>query len=388
MSPLIEFARRHLIADAAPLSPAERRRSALAGLAGVLLAGAILAVLPVPAPLKQMLPPMGASAVILFTLPHSPLAQPWSLVGGLSVSALIGLLCGHLIPLPMVAAALAVALAIFAMAALRCLHPPGGALALLTALAAGQSDPATVLAGVACNVVAMLAAVMAINNIVPGRRYPQCTSLPVLAKDAPPRLNIAHEDLQHALHEIDAYLDISEEDLVDVYNRATEHAFRRHARLRCRDVMTPSPVTVDFATDLNEAWALLRRHNIQSLPVIDRSRHVLGLLSLEDFLAHVPPDPGQRIGDNLRTLLRPTVTVTSDKPEVAGQIMRDARDDIIVAEADDDLAATAASLGRRHQHAVPVVDENHRLIGILTQGDVIAGLFGQLALADARKQAA
>lgn len=43
---------------------------------------------------------------------------------------------------------------------------------------------------------------------------------------------------------------------------------------------------------------------------------------------------------------------------------------------------------RRHQHTIPVVDENRRLIGILTQGDVIAGLFGQLALADAQRQAA
>lgn len=387
MSPLIEFARRHLIADAAPLSSGERLRSTLAGLAGVFLAGAVLTVLPLPAPVTQLLPPLGASAVILFTLPHSPLAQPWSFAGGLLVSALAGLVCGHFIPLPLVAAAAAVALAIFGMAALRCVHPPGGALALVTAVAVQESDPLTILAAVGCNVVAMLVGVMAVNNVVPGRRYPQCASLPTRTAGPPPRRSVAHEDLQHALHEIDAYLDISEQDLVDVYNRATEHAFRRHAGLRCRDVMTADPVTVEFATDLNDAWARLRAHKVQSLPVIDRSRRVIGLLSIEDFVAHVAPDPGRRIGDNLRDLLRQTPSVVSTKQEVVGQIMRSAQDDITVAHAYDDLAATAASLGRRHQHTVPVVDENRRLIGILTQGDVIAGLFGQLAVADARRGA-
>ena len=66
-------------------------------------------------------------AVLLFAAPASPLAQPWSVVGGNTLSTLVGVACVLLIPDPVAAAAVAVALAIAVMFALRCLHPPGGA---------------------------------------------------------------------------------------------------------------------------------------------------------------------------------------------------------------------------------------------------------------------
>ena len=94
MEALRQFAVRYLIADAVPLSARERWVSALAGCLGILLIQGILTVLPAGEKVSYMLAPLGASAVILFALPHSPLAQPWSLVGGLLLSALIGYGCG------------------------------------------------------------------------------------------------------------------------------------------------------------------------------------------------------------------------------------------------------------------------------------------------------
>ena len=91
---LRQFSLRYLIADAAPLSRRERWSSALAGFLGMLLMQAVLTVVPAGPGLSYLLAPLGASAVILFALPHSPLAQPWSLIGGLLISAIIGALCG------------------------------------------------------------------------------------------------------------------------------------------------------------------------------------------------------------------------------------------------------------------------------------------------------
>ncbi|MFY3842095.1 HPP family protein, partial [Achromobacter xylosoxidans] len=78
--------------------------------------------------------PMGASAVLLFAAPASPLAQPWSIMAGNFVSALIGVFCAQSIADPGVAAATAAALAIATMFWLRCLHPPSGAVALTAVL--------------------------------------------------------------------------------------------------------------------------------------------------------------------------------------------------------------------------------------------------------------
>lgn len=77
---------------------------------------------------------MGAATVLVFAVPESPLARPWPLVGGHLVSALVGVTCAKVIPDPALAAASAVALAILAMQLLRCVHPPGGAAAMVAVI--------------------------------------------------------------------------------------------------------------------------------------------------------------------------------------------------------------------------------------------------------------
>ena len=77
-----------------------------------------------------IVPSLGASAVLIFAAPHSPFAQPWAVLGGHLLSALVGVACWKLVPNATLAAGLAVGLAIGVMHLARCLHPPGGATAL------------------------------------------------------------------------------------------------------------------------------------------------------------------------------------------------------------------------------------------------------------------
>lgn len=118
---------------------------------------------------------MGASAVLLFVAPHSAMSQPWPLVGGHIVSALIGVACARHIEMLAIATPLAAALSIFAMAVLRCVHPPGGAAALI-AVVGGNDVHALgyqfVLTPVLVNVVIMLIATWLINNYLLRRTYP------------------------------------------------------------------------------------------------------------------------------------------------------------------------------------------------------------------------
>jgi len=80
----------------------------------------------------------GASAMLIFGIPHSPVSQPWPLVGGHLVSAIIGVSAYFLIPNPIVASSAAIGLAMLAMHYARCMHPPGGATAV-TAVVGGTT---------------------------------------------------------------------------------------------------------------------------------------------------------------------------------------------------------------------------------------------------------
>ena len=77
---------------------------------------------------------LGASALLVFALPGSPMAQPWAVIAGNTLSALVGISCFHLIGQPLLALPAAAALSILGMFVLRCLHPPAAAVSLIVVL--------------------------------------------------------------------------------------------------------------------------------------------------------------------------------------------------------------------------------------------------------------
>src|SRR5580658_6441418 len=153
----------------------ERLRSCLGALLGIAFTGGTMHILLGPAAsIPLLVAPMGASAVLLFAVPASPLAQPWSIIGGNIVSATVGVACASWITDPVGAAALAVALAICLMFALRCVHPPSGAVAL-TAVLGGPAVHALgyrfVAEPIALQSAALLVAAI-VYHAATGHRYP------------------------------------------------------------------------------------------------------------------------------------------------------------------------------------------------------------------------
>ncbi len=170
---------------------------------------------------------MGASAVLLFAVPHGALSQPWPVIGGHFLSALVGVSCAMLVPDTLLAAALAVGLAIGVMHYLRCIHPPGGATAL-SAVIGGEGVHTLgyqfVLTPVLLNVLVIFAVAVAFNYPFAWRRYPAAFKKRPARKDTAFRSSISHEDLVYALSEVDSFIDVSEQDLLAIYELATKRS--------------------------------------------------------------------------------------------------------------------------------------------------------------------
>jgi CBS-domain-containing membrane protein len=223
-------AARWLGIDTAPQRHRERLISGLGGLFGIFAVGWVsIAVLgPQPAAL-MIVASMGASAVLLFAVPHGPLSQPWPLIGGHLLSALVGVTVAHWVPDLFVAGALAVGFAISVMHYARCLHPPGGATAL-SAVIGGEAVHALgygyVLTPVLLNVIVMLVIALVFNALFPWRRYPAALAR-ALARPAPAAAP-GRSDYAFALREADSFVDVSEEDLERLFALASAHAARDH----------------------------------------------------------------------------------------------------------------------------------------------------------------
>jgi len=170
---------------------------------------------------------MGATAVLLFAAPNAALSQPWNVIGGHTISGTIGLIIHYLLPDPIIGGALSVGLAITAMHYLNCLHPPGGATSLIPLISGSVIDSYSiffVLMPVGLGSIAMVLIAIAYNYNLKGRRYPQ-----TLVSETQPVQHypdIKHEDLVVALSEIDTFTDITEQELMHIYDIATSNSHR------------------------------------------------------------------------------------------------------------------------------------------------------------------
>lgn len=166
---------------------------------------------------------MGATAVLLFAVPHGALSQPWPVFGGHLVSAAIGVAAADWIADPALAAGLAVGGAIMAMQVLRCIHPPGGA----TALVAVIGGPAVhdlgygyVLLPVLANAAILFGLAVIANYPFPWRRYP----IGLARWDDPPAPPLTSRHLQAAVRDLNVVVDITPAELDAIARRAIAHA--------------------------------------------------------------------------------------------------------------------------------------------------------------------
>jgi CBS domain-containing membrane protein len=353
-----------------PARPAEWLRAAI----GVGLA--LLLVIPASAwgfgtsitlPLAA---PAAASAVLLFVASSSPIAQPWSVIAGNLLATLIGVVLGaSAIPVA-TAACMAGALAIVCLFGLRCLHPPGAALALVAVVGSPELHAYgfELLYPVAFNSLLLVAVALVYNNLT-GHPYPKPRpkkgnthhTLDALPSE---RMSFSEDDVERALADFGEYVDITRDDLAQLIKQTEKHALRRSmGEITAADIMSRDLYWGTPDCSIQRAWQSLRDHRLHSLPVLQPDSHKLvGIVTLVDLLKHFRP-ASMRInfgqlkflrGVHLRAVMStPVVSVTADTHMV----------DLVFLLSDRGL------------HCLPVVDDQQRLVGMITQTDLIAALY-------------
>lgn len=311
-----------------------------------------------------MVASLGASAVLVFGMPSSPLAQPWPVLGGSTLSALVGAVCSAFIPDPALAGAVAVGLAIALMVPLRCLHPPGGAMALYVVLTAGDGWHLAAFP-ILFNVIVLLVSAV-VYNVLTGRRYPHPQRMAARTDIAQGAFTAS--DVDTALAHYNQVLDVSRADLEGLLHLAGRAAFQRTlGEVRCSDIMSRPPFAVEAGVSLKDAWALMRAQQIKALPVVDAQRLVVGIVTVADFMRLANLDMHEGLGQRLRTL----VMGRTGQPQNVGEIMSHP---VQVAHVGQHAMNLVPLFSQGGHHHIPIVESEGRLVGVITQTDLVRTL--------------
>lgn len=382
MNALVDYLTR-LLPALAPVSRMERFRACIGAFLGIFATGIVSeAALGPTSSVPLLIAPMGASAVLLFAVPSSPLAQPWSILCGNVLSCLIGVTCAIFIPDLVIASAAAIGASIAVMMLTKSLHPPSGAVAL-TAVLGGQVvhdlGYGFVIWPVGLNSLLLLVIAIVFNNLT-GRRYPHLaqpagknihnTADPIPSE----RIGFAPGDLHFALGQYDELIDVSPDDLGSILHKAQMHAYhRRFGEIRCEEIMSSDVVSVGPETSVRRAFSLLRQHRIKALPVVNLERKLIGIVTQTDFMQRAAwPSSGRWPG--IVGKIGSIVGVAQKPPRVVADIMtapvQFVAPDTLVTE----LVPAMADGGLHH---LPVADPQGRVLGIVTQSDLIAALYAR-----------
>ena len=308
---------------------------------------------------------LGASALLIFLVPTSPLAQPWNILAGNMVGALTGITCAILMPHPIASISVAVCASMLLMLALRSVHPPSIAMAVFPALN-GIQDYQFALFPVLFDSCVLVLLGMLYNRLT-GVSYPPSLKLHTPPSTTSPRF--IDQDYDAALSHYNQTLNISHDDLEKLVSYVHQSAFRRNlGTRRCATLMNANPVTTQADMPLQQAWDLMRERNVKALPVLDSDGQVIGILTLSDFLRRAGLDRPDTLRQRLRHFLAPRQSPAPQVQDVMTAPVATANQTMSIAD-----LIPLFSQGR-HRH-MPVLDDEHRLVGMITQSDLMLDLY-------------
>jgi CBS domain-containing membrane protein len=349
-------------------------RAGLGAALGLLLAGFALRGIG----LGWLIAPFGASAVLIYAVPNSPLAQPWSVVMGNAMSALVALAVLTALPHLDTAVPLAVGLAIATMLVTRSLHPPGGAVALLVALGGtgGWGETLGPVVGGSC----LLVGIGVLWNRGVGRVYPfrqPAQPGPHGTQDPTPeaRIGLDPAELATILEDFRQSANLGVADLARLVGAAEQAAAaRRMEGFTAADIMSRDLVTVGPDAPLGHVADLFRNRGFTSLPVV-KDDTLLGVIFQIDLIRRAREDAFRQHHSLIRAFAH-LIDSHRKRPPKAGEIMETAVPQVAP---ETPVGALLPLLSDGGAEAVPVV-QGGAIVGIVTRTDLVSALAQRLAL--------
>tara|TARA_R100000789_G_scaffold96612_2_gene98329 strand:+ start:2998 stop:4140 length:1143 start_codon:yes stop_codon:yes gene_type:complete len=362
----------------ARVSGAEAVRAGVGALIGLGLTGLFLLSPQIDLDLGLFLvAPFGASAVLLFAVPNSPLAQPWSAIVGNTVGALVGVAACLVVGDIALRIALAVGLAITATILCRALHPPAGAVAMTAAMSPEAIEHLGfwfALAPIAIGTTALVLLATGYARLT-GRHYPfrqfdDPSNHRTEDRNPTERLGLSEGELTSILERFSQSFNLGVEDLARLIGAAELQAAAHSAGpLTAQDIMSRNLVTANPDTTLGEIADIFRKHRFTSLPVVGPDTKFLGVIFQMHLISQARED-ALRLQRGFLPSFKRLLDRDRAGPMTASDIMSVAVPRVTT---NTPIGALLPIMADGDTDAVPVI-EYGKIVGIVTRTDLIAAL--------------
>ncbi len=141
---------------------------------------------------------------------------------------------------------------------------------------------------------------------------------------------------------------------------------------RLGDIMTTKVITVHLTTTMDVVSDIFEKHNIHHVPVIEKDGTVVGMISKSDYY---------QLQDSFTLFKRAAAERINQavfRSLLAGEVMSK---QVAVLNPDDSVLMAAGYFRENLFHALPIVDEDRRILGIVTTYDLLTYAFQDAVIA-------
>lgn len=193
-----------------------------------------------------------------------------------------------------------------------------------------------------------------------------------------PDNDLTREDFVNAMKEMDTFMDVAVDDLLELNRKATKYArHRRTESLRIDNLMTRDVLTVSSDTSLAEAAHLLVTHRISGLPVVDAEQRLLGVITEADFLRAMGV-PSHHPTHSLWQTLEAMFAHQPEIQEPTGTVADLMSDNVISVKPEQTLHDVIEVMKHNRIKRVVVCDEERHVLGMITRSDLVRVFFDRI----------
>lgn len=193
-----------------------------------------------------------------------------------------------------------------------------------------------------------------------------------------PETDLTREDFVNALKDMDTFIDVTVEDLLELNSKAAKYARRRRTEnLPIDNLMSRDVVTIVPDASLAEAAHLLLTHRISGLPVVDVEQRLLGIITEADFLRAMGM-PSQPPTHSLWQTLEAMFTHQPAVREATGTVAELMIENVITVKPGQTLHEAIDIMKHNRIKRVVVCDDDGRVQGMVTRSDLVRVFFDRL----------